>query len=554
MKTIFNSFLKRWRLLTGNERLLSFLFFLLLIIGLILLTNNLLDKFTNLEPKEGGILRLGTVGRPVFINPTLSRSNDCEKDLIELIYNGLFAVDGKGSLIPELADKIEINEDGTSYIVFLKENVTWHDGVAFTADDVVFTVETIQKPNIESPLRLNWEGIIVEKLGSNVVRFNLKNSYQPFTQNLTLKIIPKHLWENIEPDYFGGTEYNLKPIGTGPYLFESLERTKEGKIINYSLVANDDYFGKKPYISKFVFRFYDTYELVKNGLLKKEIDGFFPLLIEDVDFFANKKNFQINSLILPRYYAIFLNFENPLFQNKSLREALSLAISKQELVTEILKGQAFPLEGPLTAAFLGDMFNFKTDYSLEKAQDIINQLDQTEKDSINFTLSLPDNKELIKVANYIVNCWEKIGVSVELEILPLADLEKEVIQTRSYDALLFGEIIGQNPDLYPFWHSSQITNPGLNLSAYQNQELDKFLETARQTFNEKKRLEDLKNIQKILSQEKPAIFLYNPFYLYLLPQTVKGNNIQYANVPSEKFADIENWYLYTKRTLNLHAK
>ncbi|MDD5760495.1 MAG: ABC transporter substrate-binding protein [Candidatus Pacebacteria bacterium] len=550
MKKILNSFLKRWQILTPKERLFSSIFFLLLIAGLILLTNNLLNKFTTLEPKEGGILRLGTIGRPAYINPVLSQSNDCEKDLIELIYNGLFSVDGKGSLIPKLAEKVEISEDGTSYIVFLKENVSWHDGIPFTADDVVFTLETIQNPNIKSPLRLNWEGVVVEKLGSNVVRFNLKGAYQPFLQNLTLKIIPKHLWENIEPTYFSGAEYNLKPIGTGPYLFESLERTKEGKIINYSLVANDNYFEKKPYISKLIFKFYDTYELVKNGLLKKEIDGFFPLLTEDIDFFADKKNLKINSLILPRYYAIFLNFENPLFQNKSLREALNLAISKQELVMEILKGQALPLEGPITAGFLGDMFDLKAEYSLEKAQEIISHLGlgQSEKDSITFTLSIPDNKELIKVANYIVNCWEKIGVSVELEILPLADLEKTVIQPRSYDALLFGEIIGQNPDLYSFWHSSQITNSGLNLSNYQNQELDKFLETARQTFNEKKRLEDLKNIQEILSQEKPAIFLYNPFYLYLLPQAVKGNNMQYVNFPSEKFADVENWYLYTKRT------
>jgi peptide/nickel transport system substrate-binding protein len=552
MKTIFNSFTKRWQVLTLKEKLLSFLFLLLLFIGIILLGNNLLNRFTVLEPKEGGILRLGTIGRPVYINPVLSQSNDCEKDLIELIYNGLFAIDGKGSLTPELADKVEINEDGTSYTVFLKENVFWHDGVPFSADDVVFTIETIQNPNIESPRRLNWEGVIVEKVGSNVVRFNLKNTYQPFLQNLTLKIIPKHLWENIEPNYFSGAEYNLKPIGTGPYLFESLERTKEGKIINYSLIANDNYFGKKPYISRLIFRFYDTYELTKNGLLKKEIDGFFPLLTEDIDFFVNKKNLKISSLILPRYYAIFLNLEKPLFRDKSIREALNSAIPKQELVMEILKGQAIPLEGPLTAGFLGEMFDLETEYPPEKTQKTISQLDkldENEKNSINFTLSLPYDKELIKVANYLTNCWEKIGISVELQILPLADLEKEVIQTRSYDALLFGEIIFQNPDLYPFWHSSQATNPGLNLSAYQNQELDKFLETTRQTFNEKKRIEDLKNIQEILSQEKPAIFLYNPFYLYLLPQTVKGNNIQYANIPSEKFADVENWYLNTRRVI-----
>ena len=128
-------------------------------------------------------------------------------------------------------------------------------------------------------------------------------------------------------------------------------------------------------------------------------------------------------------------------------------------------------------------------------------------------------------------------------------MEKEVIQPRSYEAFLFGEIVGQNPDLYSFWHSSQITDPGLNLSMFQNKELDKFLEIARQTFNEKKRLENLSNIQTLLAEEKPAIFLYNPFSLYLLPQSVKGNHIEYANLPSEKFTDVENWHLYSKRVL-----
>jgi len=549
MKNLLKSFLRKWLSLTFKERLFSFLFLLIFLIGLILLINNLLNQISVFEPKEGGVLRLGTIGHPSYINPILSQSNDCEKDIIELIYNSLFAIDGQGSLVPELANKVEINEDGTSYTIFLKENVFWHDGIAFTADDVVFTIETIQNPKIKSPLRLNWEGVIVEKLGSNIVRFNLKNAYQPFLQNLTLKIVPQHFWENIEPKNFNNATNNLTPIGTGPYLFDNFEKTGVGKIVNYSLVANDKYFKKKPYISKIIFKFYDDYDLMKNGLLKKEIDGFSPLLIEDFDFFANKKNIKINTLILPRYYAIFLNFKNPLFENKAIREALDLSISRQELTEEILRGQAFALGGPITSGFLGTEFNIESEYSLEKAQKIINSLNLSEKEPIKFTLSLPHNKELIKVANYIVNCWEKIGISAELQILPLSTLEKEVIQTRSYEAFLFGGIIGQNPDLYSFWHSSQITDPGLNLSAYQNKELDKFLETTRQTFNEKKRLEDLKNIQMILSQEKPAIFLYNPFYLYPLPQSVKGNNIQYANLPSEKFADIENWYLFTKRVL-----
>lgn len=545
MKTIFNSLSRKWLKLTLKKKVLSLLFLCLLFAGIFLLIFNFICKFTILEPQKGGTLRLGIIGRPSYINPVLAQSNDYDRNLIELIYDGLYSIDGQGKLITDLAEKTEISEDGKTYIVFLKENVFWHDGMTFTADDVIFTIETIQDPSIRSPLRLNWKGVVVEKLGTHVVRFNLKNPYEPFLQNLTLKIIPKHIWENIESRNFLSADYNLKPIGTGPYLFDSLEKNKQGKIISYSLVANKNYFKKEPYISKLIFRSYDNYDLAKSGLLKKEIDGFFPVLIENVDFFKNKKNVQVVSLYLPSYYAVFLNLKNPLFSQKQIREALDLAIPRQKLITEIFKKQAFPLKGPFSPGFLKEP-NFSSKYSIQEAKKIIEQLEPEQR---TFTLSLPDNLELIRVANYLATCWEEIGISVELQILPLATLEKEIIQTRSYDALLFGEIMGQDPDLFSFWHSSQITDPGLNLSAYQNKELDELLEKTRQTFDEEQQINNLKTIQNILSEDKPAIFLYNPFYLYILPQKVKGYNIQYANLPSEKFADIENWYIYTKRTI-----
>ena len=546
MKIIFNSLFRKWLKLPSKKKILSFLFLSFLLAGIFLLSFNFICKFTTLEPEKGGVLRLGVIGRPSYVNPVLAQSNDCDKDLIELIYDGLYSIDGEGKLIANLSEKTEVSEDGRTYIIFLKDNVYWHDGMAFTADDVIFTIETIQDPSIRSPLRLNWAGVVVEKLGIHVVRFNLKSPYEPFLQNLTLKIIPKHIWENIESRNFLSADYNLKPIGTGPYLFNSLEKNKAGKIISYSLAANENYFQKEPFISQLIFHSYDNYDLAKSGLLKKEIDGFSPVLIEDIDFFENKKNTQIASLFLPRYYAVFLNSKNPLFDQKEIREALDLAIPHQELVTEILKKQAFLLGGPFTSGFLGEEFNLLPEYSPEKAKEIIKEL---EEDQRKFVLSLPDNLELIRVANYLKTCWEKIGVSVELQILPLATLEKEIIQTRSYDALLFGEIIGQDPDLFSFWHSSQVTDPGLNLSAYQNKDLDELLEKIRQNFDKEQRINNMKIVQDTLFKDKPALFLYNPFYLYVLPKKIKGNNIQYANLPSEKFSDIENWYIYTKRTI-----
>ena len=550
----FNFVIHVWQKSSFREKGIFILCSLAIIIGLIGSGTIILNKITVFVPREGGTLTLGLVGHISYLNPILSQSNDCDRDLIELIYNGLYKIDGQGDLEPSLAEKTEISPDGKTYTVFLKDNVFWHDGLPFTADDVVFTIETIQNPKIKSPLLLNWEGVVIERVSNAVVKFNLTNPYKPFLQNLTLKIIPKHIWENIKPEDIVHAEYNIKPIGTGSYLFDNLDKSSNGKISGYSLVANDSSFEGIPKINRLIFRFYDDFEETKEALLKNEVEAISPILIKDYKFFENKKDYQIFSLYLPRYYAIFFNLNNNLLSSKDFRQALNLAIDKSSLVNNILNKQAFALTGPISPGFWSYQ-KFDTEYNPAKALEIINKLKNTTSESksgpkeLKFTLSLPDNPELVEVAKFLINCWKAIDVEVELQILPLVDLEKNVIQTRSYNALLFGEIISEDPDLFSFWHSNQITDPGLNLSAYKNQSLDKLLEETRQILNEDRRLENIKQIQTILVADEPAIFLYNPYYLYLLPKQVQGIKIKYANLPSERWSDIKNWFIYTKRKL-----
>jgi len=145
-----------WQKFSFKEKGVFILCSLAIISGLIWLGTIILNKVTVFVPREGGTLTLGLVGHICYLNPILSQSNDCDRDLIELIYNGLYKIDGQGGLEPNLAEKIEISPDGKTYTVFLKDNVFWHDGLPFTADDVVFTIETIQDPKIKSPLLLNW--------------------------------------------------------------------------------------------------------------------------------------------------------------------------------------------------------------------------------------------------------------------------------------------------------------------------------------------------------------------------------------------------------------
>jgi peptide/nickel transport system substrate-binding protein len=540
--------ISQWRHFTNREKILSILFLSLILWGIISGVNLLLNKISTRVPQEGGTLRLGLICQPIYINPILAQDNNCDRDLEELIFDGLFSIDGKGNFIPRLADKVEISNDNKTYTISLKRNVFWHDGIPFKAEDVIFTIDTILNPQTDSPWRLNWQGVVTEEIDDYTVRFNLKQPYSFFVQNLTLKIIPKHIWENVDFKNIRSNPRNyLQPIGTGPYLFEKLnvgklETSAAGKIKSYSLLANRKYFITPPKIDRIIFNFYDNYQEAKKGLLANEVDGISPLDIADINFFKQKKNYQIKSIVLPRYYAVFWNLKKPIFSPK-VKQALALAINKKALIHNVLQDQAIPIDSPFSL-----LPSVNNPYSPQQAIQLLASEGYTQDKPLSFELSLPDNPELIAVAKFLQTSWQNINVQVKLQILPTSDLKKEIIDKRSYDALLFGEILGQKADLFSFWHSSQIEYPGHNLSQYKNPKLDQLIEERKQiTMDAKAEAEYQAKIKDILNTDQPALFLYNPFYLYLLPQKVKGNEIKIANFPAERFNDIQNWYIFSKR-------
>ena len=158
---------------------------------------------------------------------------------------------------------------------------------------------------------------------------------------------------------------------------------------------------------------------------------------------------------------------------------------------------------------------------------------------------------MVETANILKDQWQKLGVELEIKMLDVSTLEfeREVIKPRNYEILLFGEVLGTIPDPFPFWHSSQKIDPGLNLAVYENKKADKLLETARQTLDDNKRKETLEEFQDILIKDAPVIFLYSPDYIYLSSKKIKGIEAKNIVDPSKRFTGIENWYIKTKRVL-----
>jgi peptide/nickel transport system substrate-binding protein len=264
---------------------------------------------------------------------------------------------------------------------------------------------------------------------------------------------------------------------------------------------------------------------------------------------------------LPQYTAIFFNqAANSVLESQAIREALALAIDKAKIVSEALDNEGEIIHVPILPGFPGYNPDIKKyDFDPIRAQEILDEegWELVEENGQNirrqgdqileFILTVVNQAEQMKTAEIIEELWEKIGIKVEIHLMNNQIVEKEVLKPRDYQILLFGEIVGMDPDPYPFWHSSQAEYPGLNLALFKNKDADKLLEEARKTTNIEERSNKYKEFQNILADEIPAIFLYNPYYTYGVNNKVKGIESIYITTPSDRFASIQDWYVKTKR-------
>lgn len=510
-------------------------------------------------PAFGGTYTEGVVGQPTYINPLLSQTSDADADIASLIYSGLFSHDAQGQLRPDLAENYEVSEDKMTYTVTLKDNVKWHDGQTVTADDVVFTFDILKDPAYKSPLRLNWQGVDVSAVDGRTLVFTLKKPYFGFLENLTVGILPKHIWENIAPEKFALAQYNLSPVGSGPYQFYDFKKDSNGNILTYEVRSFPGYFSKSAFISKVIFHFYIDGDEMVDAYNRKEVLGISNIVAEQEARLQDRKSTHIIELHQPRLFAVFLNeTKSVALAHKEVRQALAYGTDKQEIIDQVLAGHGETLSSP----FLPQMKGFSSDdtttiFDKDKAQSILEDNGWAMKDGVRekdgvplaFTLVTPDWPELVKTADILRKQWESLGVKMEVKIMSVSDLQQNALRPREYDALLFGEAASFNPDPYSFWHSSQKHDPGLNLSLFDNKDADDLLATARETLDDEERLQKYKQFRDILANEVPAVFLYSPSYLYVINSQVQGIDIENINTSSDRLQNITQWYINTKRVL-----
>ena len=507
---------------------------------------------TEATPVEGGNYVEGVVGQPVAINPLIAGENDADRDLITLLFAGLL----------DLTEKYQADAEQKTWTITLKPDIKWSDGTPITSDDVIFTISTVQDPDSRSPLLATWQGVTMERLSERELRLSLKNTYAFFLQNLrSLRIAPKHVFENIPPQNFRLSEFSLNPVGSGPYRFMSYEKRSDGFIERYYLTANKHYAGKLAYIKNISVRFFASKKDAIAAFNTKSIDGLGSLEPGDLEALRiSHNNFETPR---SRYYAVFLNPNTSLaLKEKDVRIALNLATDRAGLVSDLMSGHSEPSFGPIpqntlgydASVYAGEEFSLeKASTTLDKAgwklneKGIREKLIQKTKVALELDLVVPDVSFLAATADKLKNDWSKIGVRINPAVLKSADIIGGIIKPRNYQMILFGNTLNQNADVFSFWHSSQRFDPGLNLALFNDKNVDTLLESVRQTLDESARNQALSKIQKTINDAKPAAFLYSPNYISATTKTLGGIPDGPIAYSSNRFDNVNQWYLKTAR-------
>lgn len=514
---------------------------------------------------RGGEYTEGLVGNAAHINPLLAPLNDVDLDLSRVVYAGLYQFDPNLNLIPDLAEALPaVGDGGKEYTVKLRSGLLWHDGHQITADDIVYTLQTIQNQDYQSPLRLSWNRVGVEKIDDLTVKITTREASSTFMANLTVGLLPRHIWESVGPDSFALSKFNLEPTGSGPFQVTELQRGRDGQIRSIKLKSFARYHQGEPYLKSLTFRFYPTVDAIISAYQTREVMGLGYIPYDRSLSLQPRSSLQQFLLPLPQYQAVFINrTKNPApLEDVRVRMALARSVDKTAIAAEVFAGQASEAYGPILPGHLGYHEQIPgaemNIYDVERAKTLLDEAGWAMDPSTGFrkdklgrtiTLSLATNNfsPNVRVAEQLKKTWESIGIQIILNIETIADLESKFIRPRQYELLLFSENVGADPDPFPFWHSSQLRDPGLNLSTFSNKQADKLLVEARGGISAEERAVRYRQFQEIFVGDVPAIFLSRSVFVYSLSARIKGLELGTVVTPADRFADIAKWHIATKR-------
>lgn len=507
-------------------------------------------------PASGGRYVEGVTRAPERINPLFAGSNSTDRDLASLIFSGLVRLSPEGTPLPDLAERWEVTGNGQSYVFYLRRGVAWQDSdlTRFDADDVVFTYGAIADPGFKGDPALAqlMQGVIVTARDPYTVEFRLEQAYAPFMAYLTVGILPSHLLEGLDANQLFNAEFNARPIGTGPYRF--VRRTNEA----VTLASNSTYYLGPPRISELEFKLFADRDDLVAALRTGEADG--ALLGPDapaaeIALLRDDGRFAVRDLNGKSEMVIFLDTRSPLFDEAAVRKALRRGVNVATLLNDVAGGRGLPAgTGIPRASWAHTAIEVPTfdpgaaASALERAgwargRDGVRRKGEQR---LAFTLSTSNDPQQLAIAENVALQWQAIGASVRVEPFDSATYIEQYLLPRKFEAALVEIDAGPDPDPYPFWHTSQIAEPGRNLSSYSNPRVDDALERARQTTDTQRRKELYQTFSEELIEDTPALLLFTPVQSYVMRTSVQGFEPSLLFTPASRFANVHEWYVRTR--------
>lgn len=515
-----------------------------------------LDKYyLQLAPTDGGVYREGIIGSFTNASPLFAVTN-VDVSVTRLVFSGLFSIDPDGSLRPDLARDFTVDDKGLVYTVYLREDIQWHDGVKFDADDVMFTYGTIKNPNVNSPLYSSWRGVDLRKVDQYTVEFTLPNVLSSFKYSLINGIVPNHVLGSVDAGDLRTSTFNtVRPIGTGPFKYSKVEviggdpDKRQEKI---TLAAYDSYHKNRVHIDGIVLRTYRD----EDSMIKAFDDQLITSMVgldSIPDDFPVDDTVKMVSTPLRSSVMVFFNNTRALLNDVKIRQALAQATDSEALRKTIGYDLVAADEPFLKSHFSYDpaksqaVFNPLAAEQLLEESGWIKGLDgyrYKNNERLQFRIVSQSLAEYATVVHGLQEQWKAVGVYLDAALLPEEEMQSNIIVGHDYDILLYGIAIGPDPDVFAFWHSSQADarlRTRLNLSEYINPEADESLEAGRTRIDEQIRKVKYAPFLDRWRTDVPAVALYQPRFLFVTRGDIVGYKNGQFNSPNDRFYSVQDW-------------
>ena len=464
-------------------------------------------------------LHLATSANPSRLNPILA-TDSSSSEITGFLFNGLVKYDKDlSTIIGDLAEEFYF-EDDTTLLFKIKKNVKWHDGKPFSAKDVVFTYEVLISSKISSPYSANFRFVkSVEVVDERTVRVKYKEPYFKALETWMMGILPHHILKDEQN--LMNSSFNTNPVGTGAYKLHQLEHSK-----NIILSAYDDYFEGRAKIDTISFHVIadpmTRFLMLKSSAL--DVGSIEPMQYErqlDEGFF---KKFNIYENISQSYTYLGFNLRLEKFKNPKVREALSLAIDREELVKILFFNHAKVCSGPFlpgTKAFNEDVK--VPQQNIQKAKELLREAGYDENNPFTFEIATSNSSEIRPYAAQILqHQLKKAGVVVTLKVMEWQAFLNMTVFPRKFDSVLLGWGLSPTPDPYMFWHSQSDKKGGFNLVGYHNPQMDKMIEESQSMVDGEKLSNIWREMFKIITDDNPYLFLYIPNSITAISKEIKN--------------------------------